>query len=59
VDDPARFTLIPANARRAYAQLIDKQAALQAYSEAHPVNTLAIVGQGQPGILVSGLAWNY
>ncbi|MBP9736637.1 MAG: hypothetical protein KBD82_13480 [Rhodoferax sp.] len=59
VDDPARFTLIPANARRAYAQLVDKQTALQAYSEAHPVNALTIKGQGQPGILVSGLAWNY
>lgn len=59
VDDPARFTLIPANARRAYAQLIDKQTALQAYSEAQPVNALTIVGHDKPGILVSGLAWNY
>jgi indolepyruvate ferredoxin oxidoreductase alpha subunit len=59
VEDPARFTLIPANARRAYAQLVDKQTALQAYSEAHPVNALTIQGAGKQGILVSGLAWNY
>ncbi len=59
VDDPARFTLIPANARRAYAQLIEKQKPLLAYSEAHPACTLTIQGQGKPGILVSGLAWNY
>jgi indolepyruvate ferredoxin oxidoreductase alpha subunit len=59
VPDPARFTLIPVNARRAYASLVDKQAALQDWSEAHPVNRLDIRGQGRPGILVSGMAWNY
>jgi hypothetical protein len=30
-------------------------AALRAWSEAHPVNRLAISGQGRPGILVSGI----
>ncbi|MEY2690569.1 MAG: hypothetical protein RL375_4769 [Pseudomonadota bacterium] len=59
VPDPDRFTLIPVNARRAYAGLVDKQAALQDWSVAHDVNHLDIRGQGLPGILVSGIAWNY
>jgi indolepyruvate ferredoxin oxidoreductase alpha subunit len=59
VPDPDRFTLIPVNARRAYASLVDKQAGLQAWSAAHAVNQLTIRGQGLPGILVSGIAWNY
>lgn len=59
VDDPSRFTLLPVNARRAYAKLVDKQAALQEYSEFHPANALTLRGAGRPGILVSGLAWNY
>ena len=57
--DPERFTLIPVNARRAYAGLVDKQAALQDWSQAHDVNRLEIRGPGRPGILVSGIAWNY
>ena len=59
VADPSRFILLPGNARRAYASLIEKQRALQAYSEAHPVNALTLRGDARPGILVSGLAWNY
>ncbi|MFZ4480610.1 MAG: thiamine pyrophosphate-dependent enzyme [Rhodoferax sp.] len=59
VDDPSRFTLIPSNARRAYAKLVDKQPALQAYSENHAANPLTLRGDGKPGILVSGLGWNY
>lgn len=59
VTDPTRFILLPANARRAYGQLVDKQKALQDYSEAHPVNALTLREGKRPGILVSGLAWNY
>ena len=59
VDDPSRFTLIPSNARRAYAKLVDKQPALQSYSENHAANALTLRGDGRPGILVSGLGWNY
>ena len=59
VADPSRFTLIPSNARHAYARLIDKQPALQAYSENHAANALTLRGEGKPGILVSGLGWNY
>jgi indolepyruvate ferredoxin oxidoreductase alpha subunit len=59
VPDPERFTLIPVNARRAYASLVDKQPALQDWSAAHAVNQLSLRGPGRPGILVSGIAWNY
>lgn len=59
VPDPDRFTLIPANARRAYAALVDKQAALQDWSASQAVNRLQITGPDRPGILVSGIAWNY
>jgi indolepyruvate ferredoxin oxidoreductase alpha subunit len=59
VADPSRFTLLPGNARRAYGHLIEKQKALQEYSESHPVNELTLRGNDRPGILVSGLAWNY
>jgi indolepyruvate ferredoxin oxidoreductase, alpha subunit len=59
VPDPDRFTLIPANARKAYAALVDKQAALQDWSCGHAVNALTLRGDGRPGILVSGIAWNY
>ena len=63
VEDPSLFTLIPANARRAYARLVDKQKDLLAYSEAHSVNELQLrdaeAGAKRPGILVSGVAWNY
>ncbi len=59
VPDSSSFTLIPANARRAYAKLLEKQPALQAYSEAHSVNELTLRGGARAGILVSGLAWNY
>lgn len=59
VPDPDRFTLIPVNARRAYASLVGKQGDLQAWSEAHAVNRLEVRGAGRPGILVSGIAWNY
>ncbi|MBE0473374.1 thiamine pyrophosphate-dependent enzyme [Rhodoferax sp.] len=59
VEDPTRFILLPTNARRAYGQLIDKQASLQDYAQALPVNALTLRGGKRAGILVSGLAWNY
>ncbi len=59
VEDAGLYTLIPTNARRAYAGLIGKQPALQAWAEAHPANALTLGGAGEPGILVSGIGWNY
>ena len=57
--DPGLYTLIPVNARKAYAKLLDKQAALREWSEGHAGNTLSLAGQGKPGIVVSGLGFNY
>ncbi|MCX7248671.1 MAG: thiamine pyrophosphate-dependent enzyme [Burkholderiales bacterium] len=59
VEDPSRYTLLPVNARKAYAKLVDKQPALQEFSENHAGNALTLRGNGKPGILVSGLGWNY
>jgi indolepyruvate ferredoxin oxidoreductase alpha subunit len=59
VDDPSLYTLIPSNARRAYARLLDKQPALLDYSERHAANALVLREGRRPGILVSGVAWNY
>ncbi|MGO9828820.1 MAG: thiamine pyrophosphate-dependent enzyme [Myxococcaceae bacterium] len=59
VDDASLYTLIPANARRAYAKLVNKQAELQRYAEEHPANALTLQGNREPGIIVSGVAWNY
>ncbi|GAB4396206.1 MAG: thiamine pyrophosphate-dependent enzyme [Rhodoferax sp.] len=57
--DARSFTLIPVNARRAYAQLVDKQAQFLAYSETRPANGLTLAGPGRPGIVASGVAINY
>jgi indolepyruvate ferredoxin oxidoreductase alpha subunit len=59
VEDSSRFTLLPVNARKAYAKLVDKQPAFQDFSENHAGNALTLRGNGKPGILVSGLGWNY
>lgn len=59
VPDPDRFTLIPVNARRAYASLVGKQGDLQEWSQLHAANRLDLRSPGLPGILVSGIAWNY
>jgi indolepyruvate ferredoxin oxidoreductase, alpha subunit len=59
VDDAGLYTLIPTNARHAYAKLVNKQAELQRYAEEHRANALTIRGELRPGIIVSGVAWNY
>jgi len=59
VQDAARFTLLPVNARRAYADLLAKQRAFVEHAEGHPANALTLKGDGRSGILVSGVAWNY
>ena len=59
VADASLYTLLPSNARRAYGKLLDKQSALADYAEHHPANALTLrTGRG-PGLLVSGIAWNY
>jgi indolepyruvate ferredoxin oxidoreductase alpha subunit len=57
--DASLFTLIPSNARRAYGKLLDKQPAMAEVAERHAANALTLRGGRCPGILVSGVAWNY
>jgi indolepyruvate ferredoxin oxidoreductase alpha subunit len=59
VADASLYTLLPSNARRAYGKLLDKQAALADWSETHPANALTLRDGRGPGILVSGIGWNY
>jgi indolepyruvate ferredoxin oxidoreductase alpha subunit len=59
VPDASLYTLLPQNARRAYGKLLDKQAALVDYAERHPANALTLRAGRRPGIVVSGIAWNY
>jgi indolepyruvate ferredoxin oxidoreductase alpha subunit len=59
VDDSSLYTLIPSNARRAYGKLLDKQPAIAEYAENHPANALTLRDARCPGILASGVAWNY
>jgi indolepyruvate ferredoxin oxidoreductase alpha subunit len=59
VDDASLYTLIPSNARRAYGKLLDKQPAIAEHAENHASNTLTLCAARCPGILVSGVAWNY
>lgn len=59
VDDAGLYTLIPSNARRAYAGLIEKQPQLAQFSEDHRLNALTIRKPGLPGIIVSGIGWTY
>jgi indolepyruvate ferredoxin oxidoreductase, alpha subunit len=58
-EDPKQFVLLPANARRNYAALVEKQADLEARSARAAWNELRGAGSGPRGILAAGLAGNY
>jgi indolepyruvate ferredoxin oxidoreductase alpha subunit len=60
IKDKTRWMLLPAYARRNYADLIEKQKGLAAWSSGHRVNSLAVDGR-DPGLAVitSGLGGNY
>ena len=61
--EKSRWMLLPAFARKNYASLIEKQAAIQAWSAAHPANRLelpkGIEGKYDLAIITSGLGGNY
>ena len=57
--DHRQFTLLPANARRNYQALLDRQAELFAFSEASPFNTSEPGTDTSLGIIATGLAGNY
>jgi indolepyruvate ferredoxin oxidoreductase alpha subunit len=66
--DKTRWMLLPAYARRNYADLIGKQGALEDWSAEHPANRLKLSGNTQPdsapvdpdlAIITAGLGGNY
>jgi len=58
--DPARWTLLPANARKGYASLTAKQAEMLKWSETCRWNTLQLnPAGGRMGVIASGVALNY
>ena len=59
-EDPAHWTLLPANARRLYKALTEKQAELQGWSEGSRWNSLHLnPAGGRVGVIASGVAVNY
>lgn len=59
-ETPANWTLLPANARRLYATLTDKQAELLAWSESCRWNQLKLNPKGgRVGVIAAGVAYNY
>ncbi len=53
------WVLLPANARRQYASLIDKQPVLQESSERSPFNNCKEGKEAKMGIVACGIAYNY
>lgn len=58
-NDSKRFILLPVNARKQYANLLDKQKALEALSEKSELNKFIEGGAKSLGIMAFGLAYNY
>ena len=58
-NERAHWVLLPANARRQYASLIDKQPLLQASSEKSPFNCCREESKAKMGIVACGIAYNY
>ena len=53
------WVLLPANARRRYAALVEKQAALQESSVKSPYNSELRTQNSKLGVLACGIAYNY
>jgi indolepyruvate ferredoxin oxidoreductase alpha subunit len=63
-DDPGRWMLLPAYARRNYGSLIERGRDMQAWSAAHPANRLETDDSGDSrdrtfAVITSGLGGNY
>lgn len=56
--DRMKWILLPANARKRYAGLLDKQKELTVYSEKSPYNYV-VVGKGKKAVIAFGIAFNY
>ena len=59
-ENKTEWMLLPSHARKNYITLINKQAELQKWSAAHPVNKLEIEGNNESyAVITSGLGGNY
>lgn len=58
-ENPIQFVLMPANARRQYQKLLNKQPLLEAASVESPFNKYTDGDDKSLGIIVSGIAYNY
>ena len=59
-NERTHWVLLPANARRQYASLVEKQGQLLASSEASPYNKSGIRNQkSKLGVIACGIAYNY
>lgn len=57
--DPRRYVLLPAIARRNYAELLSKQPAIAEEAERSPLNLWEDASDRRLGIVACGIAWNY
>jgi len=57
--DWTKWTLLPMNARKSYAKLVESQKKFLEESESTTFNTLNIVDGAETGIITSGIAANY
>jgi indolepyruvate ferredoxin oxidoreductase alpha subunit len=58
--DVTSWILLPANARRQWRSLLERQRALREWSDASPWNRLVVAdGPGPPAVLTTGIAQNY
>lgn len=55
--DRRDWTLLPMNARRRYAHLLDLQSTIRENAEGSPHNRLHLAGPN--GVIAAGLGWNY
>jgi len=56
----AGWMLLPATARKLWAELLEKQGQFLAYAESSPYNTLELnEGFTEFGVITAGLGWNY
>ena len=58
--DRTNWVLLPANARRQYAMLVEKQEDLAILSKESPFNhTSSVEGRARLGVVACGIAYNY
>ncbi len=58
-NDRTNWVLLPGNARRQYASLVEKQPKLQELSQNSPYNKLEDAGMVSLGVIACGIAYNY